>query len=460
VNPLVDGFVASRLVRRSAAAIVVVALMAALLLGLAEQGGVGSALSPVPQQPLPFAREKIFGLDLTDRPSLDAVQWIEVSGTARLGLVFLPVDDDIVAALTRENARADAHRALDAMMAASADTTVALCLERPVTQIEDPVLAELTVDTLRDRYPNRIAYITTCPDSNEASWSQAVADQLRSARPASPGRLVPLSSGADVDVESVEGFEALSRESLRAFAGDVYILPSIETTRSLDAAQIELALTAIRDAAQIGLIMLRPKGDADPAELMQSIDAASLPADQLPEGFTGVASTALAFTEEWEPANAGRVNYRRTREPGAALRSTFIGTRIYLQALLTPDSGGIVVWIDPDPANPSDPDAEIDLSVTQARDAAIVLAEGLAADRHSIVIVTTGGEVSISGLFVSGQPEAGWNAALAVLALLVTATFAMAVLGLARVQDIRARTALPPTQQPHPAHPRAFSRDG
>jgi hypothetical protein len=460
MNPAVDGFVRSALVRRSALALVVLSLLAALLLGLAEQGGIGSALSPVPQQPLPFARERVFGLDLTDRPSLEAVQWMEASGTDRFALVYLPVDDDIIAALTSESARADAHRALDAMMAATVDTTVALCLERPVTQIDDPVLAELTIDTLRDRYPDRIAYVTTCSSSGEASWAQAIADQFRSSRPALPGNLVPLSSGADVNIEAVAGFEALSRENLRGFAGSIYVLPSVQIVRPLDAAQIDPALTAIRDAAQIGLVMLRPDAAVDPLELVRSIEGVALRSDQLPEGFTGVTSPALVFAENWEAANAGRVNYRRTQEPGAALRSTFIGTTIYLQALLTPGAGGVAVWIDPDPAGPAEPDATIDLSVTQARDAALVVAEGLAADRHTIVIVTTGGEVSVSGLFVSGQPEAGWNAGLAVLALLLIATLAMAIVGLARVQDIRDRTALPPSQTPHPAHPRAYTRDG
>jgi hypothetical protein len=216
---------------------------------------------------------------------------------------------------------------------------------------------------------------------------------------------------------------------------------------------------AIRDAAQIALVVLRPDRNVDPAALAQSIQGATLDASQLPEGFSTVFSPAIQFGEQWEPSSIGRVNYRRTVEQGAVIQTTFVGTTIYLQALLSPDAGSVAVWIDPDPANPGPPDNEVDLSATQATDAVVTLAEGLPADRHSVALVTNGGEVAVAGMFVSGQPETGWNAGLTILALIVIATTAMAALGLARVQDIRDRNALPPLESPQIRHPRAYGAD-
>lgn len=459
MNPRVDQLLRQRLVRVSAMLIVMLALGATLLQGLAEQGGVGSDLSPVPQQPLAFPREKVFGLNLSDRPSLEAVQWLESGGASAFGLVVVPVDADIVAALLNENERQPALQALDRLMAFTTETTVALCLDRPVTQVEDDVLAELTVDTLRDRYPDRIAYLTACPSMSEQSWAEAISEQVRYGVPAIPGRLVPLLTGALAEIEEVESFDDLRAEALRNFAGDTYALPSVPVSAPLGPGELELATGAIRDAAQIALVLLQPNRELDPAALTASLQNVQFDFTQLPEGFSSVLSPAIQFSEQWRPSTIGRINYRRTAEEGALIQTTFVGTTIYLHALLAPGAGGIAVWLDPDPANPGPPDAEIDLSAIQATDAAVVLAKGLAADRHTIAIMTTGGEVTISGLFVSGQPETGWHAGLTTLALVAIATVAMAVVGLARVQDIRDRNALPPLETPQATHPRAYGLD-
>ena len=55
------------------------AAFAYVMLAVAEQGGIGSELSPIPSRPLPFERTRIYGLDLTDRTSFDALQWLEGS---------------------------------------------------------------------------------------------------------------------------------------------------------------------------------------------------------------------------------------------------------------------------------------------------------------------------------------------------------------------------------------------
>jgi hypothetical protein len=224
-------------------------------------------------------------------------------------------------------------------------------------------------------------------------------------------------------------------------------------------AELSNSTEAIRDAAQIALILIRPERGLDPAALVQSLAPAQLDPAQLPEGFTGISSNAIQFGEGWESSTIGRVEYRRTNQEGSVIQTTFVGTTIYLQALLAPDAGSVAVWVDPDTSAPGVPDAEIDLSAEQASDAAIVLAEGLSADRHTIAILTTGGEVTISGLFVSGQPETGWNAGLAILALTGIASLAMGILGLARVQDIRDRNALPPRQTAQLIHPRSYRAD-
>ncbi|MEZ4573289.1 MAG: hypothetical protein R2849_23820, partial [Thermomicrobiales bacterium] len=435
MNPAVDRFVRTPVVRRSAWMIAILSIAALLFQGFAEQGGIGSALSPVPQQPLPFPRERIFGVDLSDRPSLESLEWLQASGSGEFALALIRVDADIVSALREQDTAPDAYRALDQLMAATLDTNVALCLDRPVTEIEDELLAELTIDALRDRYPDRIAYVTACDSDPDDNWESAIATQVRSDLPADPFRLLPLATGAVVELEDADSFKDLRTSRLRTFAGETYVLPVIPASMPLSGEDAQLAVEAIRNAAQIGLIMIEPERTLDPAALAQSISQIELPRDQLPEGFSGIGSSSLEFDDHWTLSTVGRIAYLRTNERASALQTTFSGTTIYLQTLLAPDAGSIAVWIDPNLADPGPPDEEIDLSATQAQDAAIPLAENLAAERHRIAVVTTGGEIAISGVFVSGQPASGWNAGVTSLALVAIATAALSIMGLARVQE-------------------------
>ncbi len=459
MNAATERFIATGAVRRSAALIAVCAIAALLMQGFAEQGGIGSSLDPVPQQPLPFPRERIFGVDLSDRPSLDAVEWLRASGSSAFALTIVRVDADIIAALP-DDAQADsAFRALDQVMAVTVDTNLALCLERPVTEIENDVLAELTVDALRDRYPDRIAYVTSCDPESEDDWGMAIAEQVRANQPATGGVLLPLATGAVVETQAVEAFDDLQSSRLRVFAGSVYVLPVVPTTTPLSPEERDLATGAIRDAAQVGLVLLQPVQDVDGPGLTASLGEARLTAELLPEGFSGVGAPALAFGDGWAPSMVGRVQYMRTADTGAPLQATFSGTTIYLQALLSPDAGEVSIWVDPDVNNPGPPDNILDLSALQAQDAALPIVEGLSAERHSIFIATNSGEIAVSGLFVKGQPAAGWNAGLGAVALIGVATAAMAVVGLARVQDIRNRNALPPGRSAESGHPRAYRRN-
>ena len=459
MNPAVERFLRTNLVRRSARLITLLAVVALMLQGFAEQGGIGSSLDPVPQQPLAFPRERIFGVDLSDRPSLENVEWLEASGSNMYALAIVRVDADIIAALQSDDRSAGAYRALDQLMAATRDTNIALCLERPVTEIDDELLAELTIDALRDRYPDRIAYITSCAVGPDGSWASSLAAQVRSTQPASDGRLLPLSTGAVVERREIESFDDIRTSRLRTLAGSAYVLPAVPVLEALDSSEIQIATEALRDAAQIGLVLLRPDREADAASIGQSLLPSQLPTDQLPEGFTGVTAPGLIFEDDWEISTIGRVVYQRTDEAGATLRTTFVGTTIYLQALLSPDAGSIALWIDPDLNSPGEADRMIDLSAVQARDAAIVLAQGLPAEQHTVVIVTAGGDATVSGFFVSGQPASGWNAGLSALSLIVVASAGFAVIGLAQVLDIRDKHALPPGRTPGATHPRAYTRD-
>ncbi|CAN5643310.1 hypothetical protein BH23CHL2_BH23CHL2_19490 [soil metagenome] len=459
MNSAVDRFIRVPVVRRSAALVAILSIAALLLQGFAEQGGIGSDLSPVPEQPLPFPRERIFGIDLSDRPSLETVEWLQATGSNPFALALIRVDADIVAALRNESAAASAFRALDQLMAVTLDTNVALCLERPVTEIDDELLAELTIDALRERYPNRIAYVTSCSLEPDTAWETSLAVQVRSNAPASPDRLLPLSTGAVVELRDVVSFADVDTNRLRTFSGDTYVLPVVPVSAPLNEAERQIAAGAIRDAAQIGLILLRPDRTVDPVELAESMAQTTIPEGQLPEGFSGVTSPVLDFDDNWEPSTIGRVAYMRAPEPGATLQTVFSGTTLYLQALHAPGAGSVAVWVDPDPADPGPPDREFELNTEQARDASVVLAEGLDAQCHTVAMVVTAGTVTISGLYVSGQPASGWYAGLSALGLMAVSTTALAIVGLARVQDIRDRNALPPGDTANVTHPRAYRRD-
>lgn len=439
--------------------IAVFAIAALLMQGFAEEGGIGSSLDPVPQQPLPFPRERIFGLDLSDRPSLEAVEWLQAGGSSAYALTVIRVDANIVSAMRNQTQVVDAYRALDQLMAAARDTNIALCLERPATEIEDVVLAELTIDALRDRYPDRIAYITSCSAPSDDGWGAALSSQVRSTIPADSGVLLPLSTGAVVETRPVESFDELSSSRLRLFAGDTYVLPVVQVTAPLADDQRRIAVEAIGDAAQIGLVMVQPDRNLDPAALSSSLALSQLPGDQLPEGFSGASAPAMTFEGSWEISTVGRVVYMRTSSTGAMLRATFSGTTIYLNALLSPNAGTLALWVDPNLADLGQPVRTIDLSAVQAQDAAVVLVEGLAAERHTILLATSGGDVAVSGLFVKGQPAAGWNAGLVAFALIAVATAALGIVGLGRVQDIRNRTVLPGGRSPEAGHPRAYQRN-
>ncbi len=321
MNPLTEQFIRQPIVRRSAFLIVILAMAAIMFQGLAEQGGTGSDLSPVPDQPLPFRRELVFGMDLSDRPSLEAVQWLDAAGSASYGMVIMPVDADIIVALLNENERAAAFQALDQMMAVTRDTTVALCLDRPATQIEDDVLAEFVVDTLRDRYPDRIAYLTSCAPERVDSWDQAIVGQLRSPVPASPGYLIPLSTGAPVEKREVESFHGLRTGGLRSLAGDTYVAPAIPVATTLSESELLTASEALRSSAQVALILLQPDRALDPVALTESLAGLPLDFTQLPEGFSAVSSPAIEFTSGWESSTVGTITYRRTSLPGEVVRA-------------------------------------------------------------------------------------------------------------------------------------------
>ena len=419
--------------------LLLLAAFAYVLLAVAEQGGIGSELSVTPSRPLPFERARVFGLDLTDRTSFDALEWLQAGAWDQLALISIPVDAEIVASLSVEERAEEGLAALDTLINAT-PAPLAICFHKPVSPLSDAELAELAVGRLRDSYTQRVAYVSACDGDLDGAWHDAMAAELGESG-ATSDTLMPLSVGAPAAVEDISGVNELRSSNLRAFSGARYVMPRLLIRQPLDAFTVRRGQTAVRDAAQIALVLLAPSPDIDPNTLARSIEVEPLPSTPLPEGFTAVASLAELDTAVWEPTSIGTVGYIRAASTGATLQLEFIGTELFAYALRSPTAGAISVWIDEPADRPAGaPDIVIDLEESQARDAAVSLVSGLPADRHTVTVVVESDEVVFSGLFVSGKPEAVWSAGLADLGLIVIAIGSSAVVARFAVSSIRRRT--------------------
>lgn len=426
---------------------------------MAQQGGIGSQLAPIPERPLLFPRHLVFGLDLRDRASADANAWLSQVDVNPLALVLLPVDADIVAALTSEN---DVQAGLDAiatLIGPENGSTIGLCLRQPVTPLPTGELATIVVDALRSTETNRLAYISTC-DPRNSSWHQALSEALELEDAPASGSLLPLASGAPIRLSLEESFDAIQPASIRDFSGDSYAIPVIPVNAPLTADQVAMSVDALTDAAQLALIGLRPAPNIDAAAFMGSIVNVRLGGDTLPEGFSRFDASAITLGGNWMASKVGTGQYAMTTEAGATIQTSFIGTSIWLVGLDSPDGGGIQVWIDePAPADPATADRAISFESSQARNTSIAVATDLPAAKHTITIRTTGGQVAIAGLVVRGQPESVWSRALGSVGLIAVAIAALTVLGLSEVYQIRRRTQPPPRDVDTSAHPREFRRE-
>lgn len=421
------------------------AAFAYVTLAVAEQGGIGSELSPTPARPLPFERGRVFGLDLTDRSSFDALQWLQASDWEELALIAIPIDAEIVASLTVPERAEEGAAAVDALIGAANPAPTAVCFHKPVSPRSDAELAAAAVGLLRDRFTQRVAYVNACDPALDAEWQAALAQEL--AEPELTGnRLVPLSVGEAARVEVITSIQELRSSNLRAFSGSEYVMPRLELRQPLDDAIHNSAQTALRDAAQLALVLLAPTASLDANTFARSLALAPLPTTPLPEGFTSVTSLFAEDDVAWTPTTLGTTRYVRAGSSGVQIQVEFVGTELVAYALRSPTAGSVAIWVDRDPSTIEDPpDQVIDLEALQARDAAVVLATGLPADRHTLTLVVQTDEVVLSGFFLSGKPEAVWSTALASLGLIAIAIGAGAVVARSAVRSIRQRT-LPPDE--------------
>jgi hypothetical protein len=102
------------------------------------------------------------------------------------------------------------------------------------------------------------------------------------------------------------------------------------------------------------------------------------------------------------------------------------------------------------------PTSEISLDATQARDAAVPLFTGLPATHHRVVVASAGGDVVVSGIFISGRATPGWANGVAAFGLLVTSIAALAQICFVAVQNIRAEASVG-SRRRGGEHPRGFS---
>jgi hypothetical protein len=422
------------------------AAFAYLMLAMAEQGGIGSELSPTPARPLPFERELTYGVDLTDRTSFDALQWLTAAGLENLALVALPVDAEIVASLTVEERAEEARGAIEALISAAGTIPAAVCFHKPVSPLSEAELADAVVSLMRDSYTQRVAYVNACDPDADPEWQAALADEL--AEPNLTGsRLVPLSVGEAVRVTDIDSINELRSSNLRAFSGSEYVVPRVIARQPLDAFAHQRAQAALRDAAQLALVLLNPAPNLDPNTFARSLVTEPLATNPLPEGFTSATSVVVLGDQTWTTTMLGTTHYVRAAASGVQLKVTFVGTELVAYVLRSPTAGSVAVWIDRAPgAQGEAPDLVIDLAAAQARDAAVVLATDLPADQHNATLVVQTDEVVLSGLFLSGKPEAAWSTAVASVGLIVIAVASGAVVARSAVRTIRRRT-LPPDEE-------------
>ena len=442
--------------RALAWATLLLALTSYLALAAAEQGAAPAGFVTPPPNPLPFARERVFGIDLRDRASVDALRWIQAASGAQPALWAIAIDPDVVAALGQEEQRPLAYSAVDLVTAAASSTPLALCLHKPPGTVGDLAVAQAVVGALRERYTASIAYVSGCP-SADLNWRRAVAQATLQRDTLADGldtAWLPLSAGASLNVEPAAG-DQLARAAVRTSDAGRYVALTTPPRDTLDAGFTRDAQNVLRDNAHVALTLVRPSATADPAAFGAATNASALTAATLPHGFTGVSSAAMQFAGDWQPSTVGVTTYRRATANGATLTIDFVGSDLYLMTLLSANAGKVDVWLDPQGPDAL-PATRVSLNAEQARDGAVTLLTGLSAKQHRVVLASVDGAVTISGVFVAGRATPRWANGVAAVALLVVATAALASLCFAAVLDVRARA---PLQSPTRGreHPRDFT---
>lgn len=436
-------------------------------LGLAEENVRGAVISPVPDSPLPFARHKVFGLDLRANSSLESVQWLQAAGTAPYALAIVPVDPDIVTALTQPDARPAALAAMDQLVESAQGIPLAACLWKPPTTVGGLGVAQAVAESLVERYPGAIAYLLACGEGGEtgdwhADISRAVRGDTAVALPANT--LIPLSAGSPLTLFNADDADALGASGvLESMPGtNRYSGVVVTLTRPADSAFGIEAKGLLTDLAALSLVIVRPDRSVDPAMLTTSLGGISLDGAPLPEGFTSITAPGITTNGDWILSTVGTVPYARTTSD-AAIALDFVGTNLYVQALTSPDGGTLHAWIDPDGDDPTAaPDVVVDLNDTQAVDTPIQLVDGLPAVRHTLVLSASndqakGQNISVSGFVVTGHATPEPVARLAAIVFLLIAIAALAERALTSIQSIRDREQRMP-QRSTTGHPRVFTR--
>lgn len=441
--------------------VVLLAIASYLLVAVSEQGSVGAGLTDVPVQPVPFSLHQGIGVDLSNMSSLAALEWLEQGDESAAPLLYLPVDGDIVAAFNDAETFAQARSAIDSLVAASDDTPVALCLHKPVSAIDEAVLAEAIVTVLVDDFTDSVAYISTCPGETSSTWQGAILDLLGVDESPADGEriLAPVSVGATIRVPGSVDPDGLSAAYLDRLAGPLYVALTLTDQSPFDAPLRQKLRDIVNDRAHIALIFARPQADVSPADFLATVayDPTSIP--ELSEGYNGVGTTRVSRQGDWIPTQIGPVVYARSLTAGSSMTAEFIGTEVWAVGLVSPEAGSIGVWIDRENNDPTvNPDAVVDLAQLQAKDTAVLLVDHLPAARHTVTIVTSDGDVTLAGLFVTGRPEAGWHGGLGSLGLIVLAVTALAVVISVAVDDLRLRIGLDRNDE-EADHPRVFRRE-
>lgn len=439
------------------------ALIAYVALGLAEEGARGSGIEIAPASPLPFPRHEVFGIDLRAYSSLEALDWLNAAGREPLPLVMLPVDGDVVLALSRDDLQSTAIAALDALVQATGGSPAAVCLRTPVDTEELDVVAADAVRALTERYPNQIAYVSAC-DGSTAGWRRDVAaatvlSELLDVTVSSP--LIPLAAGEPLRIAELDGHDSLGSSAVSGLPDGVYSLVSVPVNAPLSQELIDDAEQLLRNDARVALFVAAPEPGLDPSTLVASLLPALVEGETLPEGFSSVTAPSIGLSGAWQPNPVGTTAYLRATTTGPVLFADFVGTDVSLVAILSPDAGRVHAWIDPETDSGAPPDVTVDLSADQAQDAALPLFADLPAARHRVIVqveVAEGETVALSGLFVTGKPAPAWTEGLAGLALIAVATAALAERSWASIDSIRAARPRGHRRALGSEHPRGFGR--
>lgn len=453
------GAISPPLLRKLAWLTLLLAVSSYLALAIAEQGSAPSGLGVVPSNPLPFARERVFGLDLRGRASVDALNWLNQAGNPSLALVALSVDPEVVRALSVPDQQPLAFSALDLFFAAAPNTPLAVCVHEPPGTVGRLGVAQAVVGALNERYTTTIAYVAGCP-GDVVGWRRAVA-QAALKDDAAPAGLdnafIPLTAGAILNVEPAHS-SSLARAAANASGGGHFVALAPTPRDTLSARAASDAAGVLRDYAQVALILEQPTPEADPATFAASIASATLTGDEpaVAQGFTGITSPTLRLDGAWQPSVVGAVAYRRAAGEGANLALDVVGTDIYLMGVVSPTGGEAAVWLDPPDGPLPPPTRVVSFEAEQARDAALPLFTGLPATRHRVVLASSGGDITLSGVFVTGHATPGWANGVSAFGLLFVGVAALSVISYGAVLDVR-RRAGPPRSRRKQEHPRGFS---